>query len=369
MRRRTKNEKTGSALIVSILILILIVMIALSIALVAVQNQNASIGEYKSSQSFGTTDTILENTIYALTRSGSATVDQLASSLGTCEADGNLKVTGGQGEIELLDSDGAQIDCSTDTATALVSKIKSISNTSGQSRSVLASVICASPYRLDDSNKNDFMGLYHFQEADDKTSGGHVIIDASGQNEDGKIHGTIPFASGICKARKFDGSNYIEIKDNQVNSPIQLDGDMTISAWVKVDTTNIDGSSWYSIAGKGANYDLGFTYSNGWEFKVNGGGGGCDIYGNDGTFDDNWHLVTGTYDRGSGKVKLYVDDKGTVAEGDCSAPADTSAGSLYMGKTSGSGFGLIDEVRIEKKAESDTNVASDYTKGEIFNLP
>ncbi|MFA7319756.1 MAG: LamG-like jellyroll fold domain-containing protein [Parcubacteria group bacterium] len=363
MKKKFKNQ--GSALIVSILILMLIVTITLTVTLVSIQNQTASNGEYRSSQSFQVADTGIEDLMYKLTKAGYAEVNQLPD----CQSSGPLMgwIKSGNYAIRLQGPSGTAISCNGSDPTSSVVSIKSVSSLSNQSRAVEADVICRTPFKTD----VDTVALYHFQED------GNSILDSSGMNNIGSVHGSLPPVAGFCNARSFDGnsSDYISVPDNNPNpsfSRLKITGQMTVSAWVKIGNGVI--TNWQRIIGKGTtakrNYDLGVS-TNGWEFQFNNGAGvTCDV-SDSGSMDNSWHFVAGVYD--GSKITLYVDGN-KVDENSCSITQATDMSELTMGASSGIApseafSGSMDEVSVIKKARSGSDIKAEFDKGAIFNLP
>lgn len=367
MKKRFKNQ--GSALIVSVLIMVLIVTIALTVTLVSIRNQTVSNGEYRSSQSFQMADTGIEDLMYQLTKAGYAEVNQIPD----CQTSGTLigLIKRGNYVIRLQDSLGNAISCNSSTPTSLVVSIKSVSSLSSQSRAVEADVVCRSPFKVDSNT----VALYHFQEE------GNSILDSSGLNNIGAVNGTVPSVSGICNARFFDGSSsdYINVPDNNpLSSSLKLSGEITVEAWVKWNGSNVD---WQRIVGKGdytkRNYGLwmGPDSTRGWLFQIlDGIGGVCNAQDTNASDigDNKWHYLAGTYD--GSQIKLYLDGK-QVADVACSITPATSDDPLTIGYSVGYPVGhapfsgVIDEVRISKKAKSGSDIQAEFDKGAIFNLP
>ena len=367
MKKKYTNNH-GSALVVSILVLMIIVTIALSLTLVSVQNQTASGGEAASSQSFQMADTGIENLMYDLTKAGKTNVNELTG----CKPGGLIAV--GNYIVTLLDGSGAPINCSQNISISNVITIKSVSNMKNQSRAVEADVICHSPFKPDAST----VALYSFQET------GNSILDYSGRNNVAGVSGTVPVITGICNARSYDGnpSDYISAKDyndpTPTNKTHRIPGintgnpKMSLEAWVKLGGAAI--TKWERIVGKGndakRNYDLGVSAS-GWEFQFNNGAGvACDV-SKSVTAAGSWHFIAGVYD--GSNIKLYIDGA-PASSSPCAITPATDNSDLIMGASPGIALsvpflGIIDEVIVDAKDKSDSDIQVDYNAGKIFHRP
>jgi len=180
---------------------------------------------------------------------------------------------------------------------------------------------------------------------------GTIVEDYIG-SKDGTIYGAT-WDTGIQSdyCLRFDGTNdYVELPS--VNPTDQI----TVSAWVKSDSSSHYGNSVWQFVSKYSAYILGTTGSNSKEvsFLIYGNGVGWD-YGCTYTVPDpqNWHLFAGTYNSTSGETKLYVDGelKDTESGLSPSTLINSDSGPLNLGRREAHADpqwfdGCIDDVQI-----------------------
>ena len=200
------------------------------------------------------------------------------------------------------------------------------------------------------------VALYHFNEGS-----GTTIHDASGNGNDGTIHGATWTTEGkFGDALSFDGNSYIDI-DNDID----LKNEATFEAWVKANG-NPEARQVYTIVAKFENdYDEAKSYYFGIMRENNGN---MAIYGEIGRWnaifefdsglpwDNNWHHVAVEF--ADGKVTGYLDGKkiGEISVGSSSIPNTNQStwigvrGGPYGGLGMWYFNGIIDEVRISNIA-------------------
>ncbi len=175
-------------------------------------------------------------------------------------------------------------------------------------------------------------------------------------------------ASAYCQVAgpsclSFDGvDDYVNLGNR---SSLQLTGNMTISAWVRMAEDNT--GQYLGIAGKlsgGSGYALVRRDDNGFRFWV---GGGASLSGPSSAepyTDTDWHHVVGILE--GGVAKIYVDGAFNNQVGSGLTVADSGQyafiGRQYSNYTQGRFFnGDIDDVRIYSRALTATQVGSAMT--------
>jgi formylmethanofuran dehydrogenase subunit C len=216
------------------------------------------------------------------------------------------------------------------------------------------------------SINNGLVGYWKFDEGV-----GTVAKDSSGNGNDGTLTNGPIWSSTVPTTRfynpkslSFDGVNdYVNAGNG---SALNIDGDVTVSAWVNTNGYNF--ASNLAIIdrfdGSRIPYALSATENSGdmWWFAIFDGTNAPAV-GSIISFNTNWHHITGMRHQASDTIKLYVDGVLT------SAATDTTAGSLstntntYIGARLQGGLqrafpGLIDDVRIYNRALSASEIAT-----------
>jgi len=188
-------------------------------------------------------------------------------------------------------------------------------------------------------------------------------FSVKGNNGTSCPNGTGPLGGATGKygnAGSFDGSNdYV----NAGSDPsIEINGSLTISAWIKPISAALDGSIINKI-GTVYNYQLRLATGQP-DFKVYDGTHYPDVVGNT-EIDNNWHHIVGVRDTSTHTLIVYVD--GVL---DNTAP-DTTTGSIVDPSTNAVigqrgdlvdyFHGSIDEVRIYNRALSAAEVNKLYS--------
>jgi len=190
------------------------------------------------------------------------------------------------------------------------------------------------------------------------------ILDLSGNDRKGKVHGDVQQAEGILGyAAMFDGSgDWISgpISGTSVNVGT---GDFTVSFWFKttdtmgymLDSRLWDGKGYYLILHNGSVY---------WGIQ----GGGEQYVQAGGYTDDQWHLALGV--REGSWIGLYLDGE-LVGEDSGQNALDVGNPSLCMGKrfsvqdNSQYYGGLIDDFRLYSRALSADEVQELYNMSQV----
>jgi hypothetical protein len=205
-----------------------------------------------------------------------------------------------------------------------------------------------------DLNDPDLVGWYHF-DADD----GGLIADGSGNGNDGgcTVGGTCPSYVGNDGqppgAYDFAGSvNYVEISNEAAFDFVNT---FSVTLWMK---TNDLGGTWAQLVGKGDSaWSLNRTRNSNslqfttWDPAVDQVRGSADVA------DGQWHHVAVVYD-GAQKV-LYVDGQ-IDAQRAYSGQLSNNDFRVHLGynaeETNAEYSGLLDDVRIYKRALSQTEI-------------
>ena len=178
---------------------------------------------------------------------------------------------------------------------------------------------------------------------------GETADDSSGNGLDGSIAGDPNWVEGILGgALWLDGDgDYI---DAGTESAFDITGQITIAAWIKVESFE---AQWQNIISKGdKSYRLQkFRAQDTLEFACTGvvvpGTQWSNIRGSISVNDGQWHHVAGVYD--GSVMSLYIDGELDVSSR-CSGSIDVTDKPLYIGENSEEPNrfwnGFIDEVRI-----------------------
>ena len=204
------------------------------------------------------------------------------------------------------------------------------------------------------------------------------ILDSSGNNNSGTIHGTPNWTIGKTgSAMNFNsGDDYVSAEDS---NSLDINYGITISAWIKRDSASF--GNWNTILDKyetsGGNdweYWLGFSSSNALDFMYNPGtkDDSDRIYSTNSSAaitDSNWHYVTATYDKSN--VILYIDGvkKYSIAHAD-TIYSGTGLVKIGIGASADSTtrfYGNIDDVKIYNYARTPAQILEDMNGGKPAN--
>jgi hypothetical protein len=192
----------------------------------------------------------------------------------------------------------------------------------------------------------------------DEGSGG-TAADSSGSNLHGTIAGNPAWVDGPAgKALQFDGDgDYVDLGND---SRFNLTGQITVAAWIKVDTFD---RQWQAIITKG---------DGSWRLQRNGTKGSIEfactgafvpgalvgsLFGTISVNDGRWHHVASTYD--GSRICLYVDGRLDISS-EAAGSIEVNDYNLFIGanaeKPDRNFKGSIDDVRIYSYALSDEEV-------------
>ena len=186
-------------------------------------------------------------------------------------------------------------------------------------------------------------------------SSGDLAVDSGPNHIDGATLGDPSWTDGVLGgALQFDGDgDYIDLSNH---TDFDLTGQITVSAWIKVDAFDKD---WQTIIAKGdSSWRLQRNRGNdALEFSCTGlpvpGSNYGSIYGKTNVNDGQWHHALGTYD--GSRISLYVDGRQDVSA-DVKGSIKTNDQSVYIGENAEKPGrfwnGLIDDVRIYSYALS-----------------
>jgi hypothetical protein len=202
----------------------------------------------------------------------------------------------------------------------------------------------------------------------------------------GKAVGKVEFGEGVKGgALKLDGAGgYVEMPNSDALDKVQAES-YSLAAWFKgADVppgTESDNNARYGIVIKGG-WHCGLSYNNEKQFIMEhwlapAAGSDEPVWAGAGTWEDSndagkWYHVAGVVDRKAGTTKLYLNGeiKNTAEWEANKASRDTGKTPWRVGiaapgaqKWSWPAKGLIDDVRIYKKALTDAEIAELYKAG------
>jgi len=186
---------------------------------------------------------------------------------------------------------------------------------------------------------------WHFDEGS-----GSVLVDSSGNGNDGVIHGATWVEGKYGNALSFDGTDdYVEVP---YSSSLDITGAITAEVWVKVLNSQYSNNHPFMLSHQTASiigYGLQFeerTYTQKVQFVVGNGGSWQITPFSSGLSFNSWHNIVGTAIDG-GNMKLYID--GVLnTKATFSGNIGGANGQLRL---CGNRFkGIIDEVRIYNRA-------------------
>ena len=212
----------------------------------------------------------------------------------------------------------------------------------------------------------------------------HLPFDDQ-KTDDGKIVGKVEFAEGRKGgAIKLDGAGHVQLPNSDALDKVQADS-YSLAAWFRPDSvppgTESDNNARYGILVK-EGWHNGLSYNNEKQFVMEhwlapAAGGEDPVWAGAGTWEDSndagkWYHLAGVVDRKAGLTKLYVNGElKNSAEWEANkASRDTGKTPWRVGvaspeakKWAWHAKGLIDDVRIYKKALSDAEVTALYKEG------
>lgn len=192
--------------------------------------------------------------------------------------------------------------------------------------------------------------------------------DESGNGYNGTVYGaslTIDRFGKDDKAYNFNGTNnYIEISNT---SDLHLQNGFTICVWFKLASGNGDNSLISKhIYGLNSGFALN-TFGEKARFYVDSGESN-GLNTNESYKDNQWHFMTGTFDRTTKTQILYID--GVLKNNQTAKYLLTNNFNITVGnaRTSNGNFsafykGLLDDIRIYNKVLSQSEIQSLYHEG------
>ena len=201
----------------------------------------------------------------------------------------------------------------------------------------------------------------------------------------GKAVGKVEFGEGRKGgALKLDGGGHVQLPNNDALDKIQAES-YSLGAWFRPDSvppgTESDNNARYGILIK-EGWHTGLSYNNEKQFVMEhwlapAAGGEEPVWAGAGTWEDScdagkWYHVAGVVDRKAGATRLYLNGElKNSAEWEANKPSrDPGKAPWRVGvaspeakKWAWPAKGLIDDVRIYKKALSDAEVTALYKEG------
>jgi len=209
-------------------------------------------------------------------------------------------------------------------------------------------------------NQGKPVGYWAFDEGE-----GARAFDASGNNNTGVLTNGPAWVEGKHgSALSFDGV------DDYVNCPggnLALTGDLTISAWIKLNSTS--GYHWIVSKNYAKEYTFG-THNSELRFYHGDGSYYASDSLNAGLSSNNWYYVSVSRDTDQKKVKFYVNGK-YISEWNYTNDITSSTQMVKIGTRSDdySWFdGFIDEVKIYNYARTAEQIMQDYNAGVATHL-
>ena len=219
----------------------------------------------------------------------------------------------------------------------------------------------------DQSDKTDvwsgtYSGVWHLENGSTLSP-----TDSTSNGNNGTVHSATATAGQINGAANFNGSS--QYVDLGTISALQPSGAVSVSAWVKPGTTQLQypqivaNSNSTGLDGYGL-YLYNYDYAS---FTLNVGGSFTYCFAEGAAINDNnWHYVVGTYAGAGGAVTMYVDNYAPQTS-TCpnsattygSSPATEIGWKLDHGSNDDFN-GVIDEVRISPTVLSGSRIATEY---------
>ena len=210
---------------------------------------------------------------------------------------------------------------------------------------------------------------------------GSTIQDETANNNDGTIYGNVSWTTGKYDyALDFPGASgdYVSVPHSESLAPAGGLPELTVEAWVYVDS-----SGDYGLIGKWEGWP-----PIGWYMKAESATDpnkfkyvavvSCANGGYWGTYIDNaaplnqWVHLAFTYDGSANQMKLYIDGTDTsysTWSTGSGGNVQSSTEDLFIGCEHGNSKwfnGVIDEVRIENRVLSDSEIAEHAKRGFLY---
>jgi hypothetical protein len=201
-------------------------------------------------------------------------------------------------------------------------------------------------------------------------------------DEGAKAVGKVEFAEGkVGGALKLDGTGHVEVANTDALDKLQADS-YTVMAWFKPESvppgTESANDARYGIVIK-AGWHTGLSYNNEKQFVMEhwlapAAGSEEPVWAGAGTWEDSsdagkWYHVAGVVDRKAGATRLYLNgelknsadwEAGKASRDTAKEPWRVGIASPGAQKWAWPAKGLVDDVRLYKKALSDAEIAAIY---------
>ncbi|KXB07306.1 hypothetical protein AKJ54_00435 [candidate division MSBL1 archaeon SCGC-AAA382K21] len=212
---------------------------------------------------------------------------------------------------------------------------------------------------------NDYALVQHLNETPSGSGGTHY--DSTSNNNDGSTqNGVTTDSSGnIDGADTFDGSNdYIEIpSDTSLNN---ITGEVTVSAWINLDSSASDYKIFGTQNGSSGGFKLG-AYQDKLEFEIRDSGNSPylnrSVSGGTSLSSNRWYFVSGVYDDSNDWLGTYVDgslDRGMSTVGVLSSTTGISTIGREPFTSDYYWHGEIDEARVSSVARTSEWIVTRY---------
>jgi len=225
---------------------------------------------------------------------------------------------------------------------------------------LLVIALAGLPAGVQAEGADDLVAEWHFDEGS-----GSVLVDSSGNGNDGVIHGATWVEGKYGAALRFDGvDDYVEVPDSP---SLDITDTITIEAWVEPTSTIQDSGAAICTKGTGAggeswNLDI---ISDGFRFMRRQNDGASDIKAVSGTFSSvQWYHLVGVVD--GGHILIYVNGVKTTGNS-YTRSFDINDHIVSIGsRQHRSGAydlnfnGIIDEVRIYNRALTADEIKQHY---------
>ncbi len=194
---------------------------------------------------------------------------------------------------------------------------------------------------------------------------GTTANDSSGYGGTGSFTGSPSWMSGkYGSSLSLNGSQYVTVTDT-TNSVYDIQGDITLAAWVKTTSSAAPGVILSKDTGSSSrSYNIQMTSGQPKFFLSTSGSAACGTAtGGTAKNDDQWHYIEGV--RSGTAMTIYVDGV-SAGTGSCTGNLFTSNTNVLIGATSGGGNGYtgqIDDVRIYNYARSASQIIEDMNAG------
>jgi len=223
-----------------------------------------------------------------------------------------------------------------------------------------------------DSLTSGLLGYWKMDESTANTCVGGVndSCDSSGNGKDGSWVGNATTTVG----RYGQGTYYDGTGDDTLLSTVTYGGDTTFSAWVKIDSTVTDCSTYHPILSNGTSMQNGMYISgascNGISLRGNTAVGVNSLSATVTQDLKQWHHIVGVSDS-TGKGYLYLDGQFIGANLTAFIPTSVTSGGIEFGhaKTYASRYlkGYLDDIRIYNRVLSPAEIRAlyDYAPGPV----